>query len=128
MVALQEVIASNKRIGSTFSQGLVAIFVGGTSGVGENTVKAFAKYTLKPTVYIIGRSREAADRILKECEQLNPDGKFEFIESDVSLLKNIDEVCRQIKTKEAAINILFQSQASMAFTKSNSSPCRFLTS
>jgi NAD(P)-dependent dehydrogenase (short-subunit alcohol dehydrogenase family) len=117
MVALNEVIASNKRIASTFPNGLIAVFVGGTSGVGEFTVKAFAKHTTKPRVYIVGRSQEAAARIITECKQLNPAGTFEFIESDISLLKNVDDVCRQIRGKETAINLLFQSQGTMGFKK-----------
>jgi NAD(P)-dependent dehydrogenase (short-subunit alcohol dehydrogenase family) len=120
MVELSKVIASNERIATTFLDGLVTVFVGGTSGVGEYTVKAFAKYASNPRAYIIGRSQEAADRIIKECKQLNPGGKFEFIEADVSLLKNVDDVCRQIKEKEKAINILFESQGTMTFKKSMS--------
>lgn len=118
MVALPQVLASNEHIASTFPHELVAVFVGGTSGVGEYTVKAFAKYAPKPRAYIIGRSQEAADRIIKECEQLNPNGKFEFMKADVSLLKTVDDVCRQIKSKETTINILFETQGSMAFDKS----------
>lgn len=122
MVSLPEVIASNERIASTLPEGLVAVFVGGTSGVGEYTLKAFAKYAVKPRVYTVGRSQEAADRIFEECKQLNPGGKFEFIKADVSILKNIDLVCREIKSKETKINILFESQGSMAF---KSSMCSF---
>ncbi|KAJ4292420.1 hypothetical protein N0V90_009082 [Kalmusia sp. IMI 367209] len=120
MVALSEVIASNKRIAATFPDNLVAIFVGGTSGIGEYTVKAFARYFSKPRAYIVGRSKEAADRIIKECQQLNGEGKFEFIQADISLLHTIDDVCRQIKSKETSINILFESQGSMGFTKTTS--------
>lgn len=118
MVALSDVTASNERIATTFPDGLVAVFVGGTSGVGEYTVKAFAKCTPNPRAYIVGRSHEAADRIIEECKQLSPSGKFEFIKADVSLLKNVDDVCRQIKEKETGINILFESQGTMAFKKS----------
>jgi NADP-dependent 3-hydroxy acid dehydrogenase YdfG len=113
-VSFENIVESNKRIPS----GLVAVFVGGTSGAGEYTVKALAKYAPKPRVYIVGRSQNAADKIIDECTQLSPDGQFEFIQSDISLLKNVDKVCLQIKRKEAAINILFQSQGTMAFTKS----------
>jgi NADP-dependent 3-hydroxy acid dehydrogenase YdfG len=120
MFPLSEVIASNKRIAATFSDELVAVFVGGTSGVGEYTLKAFARYATKLRLYIVGRSQESADRIIRECKQLNPDGKFEFIKADVSLMKSVDDVCRQIKSKETAINILFESQGSMAYTASTS--------
>ena len=90
----------------------------GTSGVGEYTLKKFARSVPRPRVYIVGRSQEAADRIVLECEQINPGGRFEFIKGDVSILKNVDDVCGQIKKKEPAINILFQSQGTMAFKSS----------
>lgn len=115
MVALSEVIESNERISTALPDGLVAVFVGGTSGIGEYTVKALAKYARQPRIYIVGRSQEAGDRIIGECRQLSPGGKYEFIKADVSLLKSVDDVCRQIKEKETAINLLFESQGSMAF-------------
>ncbi|KAI1423752.1 putative short-chain dehydrogenases/reductase [Xylaria sp. FL1777] len=115
MVNLSDVIASNERIPSALPSGLVAVFVGGTSGVGEYTLKAFVRYARAPKIIVVGRSQEAADRILNECRQLQPDGHFEFIRADVSLLKNVDDVCRQIKEKVSVINVLFESQGSMAF-------------
>ncbi|KAI8944846.1 putative short-chain dehydrogenases/reductase [Xylaria longipes] len=120
MVALSDCIASNERIPSTLPPGLVAVFVGGTSGVGEYTLKAFTKYAPAPKVIIVGRSQEAADRIMNECRQLSPNGHFEFIRADVSLLKNVDDVCRRIKQKLSVINLLFQSQGSMAFQSETS--------
>jgi NADP-dependent 3-hydroxy acid dehydrogenase YdfG len=129
MVLLSEVIASNKRIPSTFPNGLVAVFVGGTSGVGEYTLKALAQYAgkIKLRVYIVGRSQEAASRIIEECEQLNSGGEYNFIAADVSLINSVDKVCRQIKNKETAINILFETQGSMAFNASQFDPdsCHF---
>ncbi|KAF7596884.1 hypothetical protein BBP40_011929 [Aspergillus hancockii] len=68
----------------------VAVFVGGTSGIGEATAKQFAKTIESPTIYIIGRNRSAAARILQRLQSLNPRGTFEFIQSDVSLLREVD--------------------------------------
>ncbi|KAK6380099.1 hypothetical protein LTS17_005287 [Exophiala oligosperma] len=116
MVDLNEVIESNKHIAASFPTGLVAVFVGGTSGVGEYTVKKFASRVTNSRVYIVGRSQEAAERILDECGKLGPSSKYEFIKADVSLMKVVDQVCTQIKSKESAVNILFQTQGSMAFT------------
>ena len=120
MVTINQARSSNVRIAETFPNGLVAVFVGGTSGVGEYTLKALAKYAHNVTlrVYIVGRSQEAANRIVKECQQIQASGKFEFLKADVSLLNTVDDVCRQIKSKETAINILFESQGAMAFSKS----------
>jgi len=107
MVLLTEVQASNSRIASTLIPGLVAVFVGGTSGVGETTLKQFAKHAVKPRVYFVGRSQEAGDRIKAECQKLNPEGEFIFIKEEISLLKNVDEVCEVIKSKEKSVNLLF---------------------
>ncbi len=62
MVALNIVEESNARIKHVPSE-LVAVFVGATNGVGETTVRQFAKYATRPRAYIIGRSKEAGNRI-----------------------------------------------------------------
>lgn len=118
MVTLPQAITSNKRIAATLPEDVVAVFVGGTSGVGEYTVKAFAKYVSRPRVYIIGRSQEAAEGIIRNCQGLNPSGTFEFLQADISLLAAVDDVCRTIKSKEKYINLLFQTQGTMGFSKS----------
>lgn len=120
MSALQHAQLSNQRIASSLPEGLVAVFIGGTSGVGEYTVKALARYAVKPRVYLVGRSNEAADRIITECQKSNPGGHFEFLKADLSALKNVDEVSLLLREKESAINVLFQSQGSMGFDASKS--------
>lgn len=114
MVSLQEVLSSNSRISSDLPKGLVAIFVGATSGIGKYTLQCFAKRASSPRVYIIGRSQSAAERIVNECKSLNPDGTFEFIRADVGLLQEVDDVCRRIREKEEFINILFMTQGSLS--------------
>lgn len=109
MVSLSDVYSSNSLISSTFPSGLVAVFVGATSGIGEITLKKFAKYTHQPRAYFIGRSQDAADRIVAQCKVLNPAGEYIFIKADVSLIRIIDEVCKEIKAKEKGLNILFLS-------------------
>lgn len=107
MVALETVRASNQQIASTLPSGLVAVFVGATNGVGEATVRQFAKYASAPRVYLIGRSVEAGARIVNECKALNPQGTFTFISKDTSLIRNVDEICDEIKQKEKSVNLLF---------------------
>ncbi|KAH7321817.1 hypothetical protein BKA65DRAFT_568669 [Rhexocercosporidium sp. MPI-PUGE-AT-0058] len=109
MVSLTDVLASNSQISTALPPGLVAVFVGGTSGIGEITLKKFAKYSRRPRAYIVGRSQDAAERIIAECRILNPEGQYIFIKADVSLMKNVDEVCETIKAKEKFINLLFLS-------------------
>ncbi|KAF2000179.1 hypothetical protein P154DRAFT_522688 [Amniculicola lignicola CBS 123094] len=109
MVAAAVIRASNSRLPSH----LVAVFVGATSGIGEYNLKAFAKHCPSPRAYFIGRSQPAATRILSELKVLNPAGEYTFIQGDISLLKKVDEVCEEIKSKEKSINILVLSQGTL---------------
>ena len=113
MVSLSTVHASNNRIASTLPASLVAVFVGATSGIGEYTVKQFARKVSSPRVYLVGRSQEAGRRIVAECQALNPEGTFSFVRADVGLLRGVDDVCRVIKEKESVLNILFMTQGSL---------------
>ncbi|KAK5004376.1 hypothetical protein LTR28_009002 [Elasticomyces elasticus] len=100
MVSLTDVQASNSRIATALPPRLVAVFVGATSGIGEATLKQFAKHTYRPRVYFVGRSQEAGEHITAECEALNSEGEFVFVKADTSLIRNMDEVCRDIRNKE----------------------------
>ena len=113
MVSLTDVQSSNSRIASVLPPGLVAVYVGATSGVGEVSLKQFAKQVRQPRVYFVGRSQEAGDRIAAECKTLNAEGEYIFIKADVSLIRTVDEVCRDIKKKEKAINLLYLSPGSL---------------
>lgn len=114
MVRLNLIQASNASISSiTFP--LVAVFVGATSGIGEATLKQFARYAVKPRVYFVGRSQEAADRIIVECKIVNKNGEYNFIKADTSLIKEVDAVCQEIQEKEDEINLLFLSVGALKF-------------
>ena len=113
MVSLAAVQASNACIPTSLPLGLVAVFVGGTNGIGEYTLKEFARLASKPRIYNIGRSQEASDRIAVEVKKLNADAQYTFIKADVSLIRSVDAVCEQIKGKEKTINILFLSAGTL---------------
>lgn len=122
MVALDTIRASNNRIKTSLPAGLVAVFVGATNGVGETTVKEFAKHATAPSVYIIGRSQEAGDRIAAECRESNPEGTFNFVQTDASLMRNVDAVSAEITRKETAINLLFLTIGTLERGTSTDSP------
>jgi NADP-dependent 3-hydroxy acid dehydrogenase YdfG len=107
MVSIGQIRSSNARIAEYLPAGLVAVFAGGTSGIGESTMKQFARHAVQPRIYFIGRSDNAAARISAELTAINPAGKYRFIRADLSLLHNVDDVCREIKTKESYVNLLF---------------------
>jgi NAD(P)-dependent dehydrogenase (short-subunit alcohol dehydrogenase family) len=114
MVKLTDVRSSNTAFKS-HSAGFVAIFVGGTSGIGETTVKALAANGIKCTAYVVGRNDAAAAAIIKECEALSPESTFTFIKKDVSILRNVDDVVEEIKSKEQKVDLLFMTQGYLTF-------------
>ncbi|KAF7561735.1 hypothetical protein G7046_g2394 [Stylonectria norvegica] len=107
MVALEDIRSSNSLIGTALRAGLVAVFAGATSGIGETSLKEFAKTSSRPRIYFIGRSNESGSRILKELQELNPGGEDIYKSVDVSQLCSVDSACHEIKDEETAINLLF---------------------
>lgn len=120
MVTIKDVRISNANFkDSNKADGQVAVFIGGTSGIGMGTLKQFAKQANSPKIYIAGRSKSAATPLLKELESLNPTGTYIFQETEISLLKNADEVCEEIKTKEEKVDLLFMSPAYITLGERN---------
>lgn len=113
MVSLKAIRASNERVASELPAGLVAVFFGATSGIGETTLKHFAKLVRQPRIYFVGRREDLGNRIKTELKILNPDGEYHYMKCDASLLKNVDQLCRDIKSKESAINLLFVTVGTM---------------
>ncbi|KAL1841096.1 hypothetical protein VTJ49DRAFT_7427 [Mycothermus thermophilus] len=107
MVTLEEVRASNAQVSESLSPGLVTVFVGGTRGVGESTMKGFARHVAQPRIYFVGRSERAAARVTADLAAINPRAECHFIRVDVSLLRNVDKVCWDIKRRERFVNLLF---------------------
>ena len=61
-----------------------------------------AKLTQNPT-----RRKEEADRIISELKLLNPEGSATFIQKDITLIRSVDQVCADLRTREPLINALF---------------------
>jgi len=126
MVQLPTVHAHNAAIFQ--SRPIVAVFAGATSGLGEATLRALAAAHGTNgkglRVYILGRKREAFQRIVSDCSRLCPTGQFIFIQSpDLSLLGNVDKACAEItkaeqenaKGEQARIDLLCMSQGDFNF-------------
>lgn len=84
---------------------IVALFVGGSSGIGRSTLRQLAMNADAPKVYIVGRNETSAAPLLKELSQINPRGSFNFVEADVSLMSNVDKACETVKKHEKALNL-----------------------
>ncbi|KMU78676.1 hypothetical protein DIZ76_016464 [Coccidioides immitis] len=112
MVNLQAIQAHNAALKS-LAPGLVAVFVGGTSGISLSTALAFARHTLSPKIYLIGRNQSAADTAIASMKSINSSAQPTFLQTDISLLKNVDSVCAEIAAKEKKLNLLFMTPGYM---------------
>lgn len=65
------------------------------------------------------RSQEKAEKLCNELEDLNPGSKAIFINKDISVLKNVDDVCLELQHREKKINILFLSAGYMSLSGRN---------
>ena len=112
---LSQVQSANQKAKDELPPGLVAVFAGATAGIGALALKGFAKSTVKPRVYFIGRSEEGAAQLKAELNEINEGGEYTFVKADMSSLKKTDKVCREIMAKEQHINVLFMSQETLRF-------------
>lgn len=105
---------------------LVAVFPGGTSGIGEFTVRALARHAAKgqgARIYIVGRNQKAADTIAADYAS-SKNVQFRFVKADdLSLIKDVDRCCEEItrlETEESKeepphIDLLVMSHADLYF-------------
>ncbi|PVF95841.1 NAD(P)-binding protein [Serendipita vermifera] len=93
-----------------------AVFIGGTSGLGQSMAEIFAEKTGgKANIIIVGRDKAAADRIIARfpspsTSSADPNSrvvvKHEFLYCDATLMKNVHEAVQQITSKIDKINYL----------------------
>ncbi|RJE19551.1 hypothetical protein PHISCL_08106, partial [Aspergillus sclerotialis] len=121
MATLSQVHVSNAQIPTTLPPNLVAVFVGATSGIGEAALKEFIRNARSPKCYLVGRSEQAANRIIDECNALNPDASVVFMRADMSLVKEADRLSERIISVESVVDVLFLSAGTVIFDRSETS-------
>ncbi|KAK7419214.1 hypothetical protein QQZ08_010926 [Neonectria magnoliae] len=116
MVTLQTIQQSNASV-ATLPPGLVALFIGATSGIGQSTLQHFAQHASSPRIYTVARPQTATshEKFLASLRQSNPSSSYSLITADHTLVSDIDKVVAAIKEKETKLDILFMSTASFAF-------------
>ncbi|KIK00448.1 hypothetical protein K443DRAFT_7651 [Laccaria amethystina LaAM-08-1] len=89
----------------------VALFVGGTSGVGQAMAEALGRYTKgNATIIIAGRNRAAADPIIAKLPKpTTPGVSHEFVECDATLMRNVRATTKEILARHPKINFLVMS-------------------
>lgn len=108
MVNLSSIRQSNSQIDAS-SAPRIAVFVGGTAGIGKITLEAVAKLGTVCTIYVIGRkeSEQSLKPFLDELHKANPNSRLIWVEGQVSLLSEVKRICNYIKKVETKIDLLF---------------------
>ncbi|KAJ9142495.1 Dehydrogenase/reductase SDR family member 12 [Pleurostoma richardsiae] len=116
MVSPETIQQSNARV-AALPRGLVALFIGASSGIGQAVLERFAQYAPAPRIYTVARAPTVAshEALLASLRQSHPSGTYNLIEADVSLVSEIDKVVRAITQTEIHLDILFLSAGFMAF-------------
>ncbi|KAJ7339968.1 NAD(P)-binding protein [Mycena albidolilacea] len=86
----------------------VVIFVGGTSGIGQGMAEAFARHTKgNAHIVIVGRNRAAASAIIASFPKPTVRGvTHEFVECDISLMKNVQRTAGELRARFPKVNFL----------------------
>ncbi|KAK3395241.1 hypothetical protein B0H63DRAFT_462894 [Podospora didyma] len=108
MVSHTEIQASNALINDATAP-RTAVFVGGTAGIGQLTIRALVATDASVRIFIIGRksAEERMNVFIQELRTTNPKAEIIWIEAEVSLLAETKRVCAVIKGKEAHVDLLF---------------------
>jgi NAD(P)-dependent dehydrogenase (short-subunit alcohol dehydrogenase family) len=108
MVSYKEIQASNALINDATAP-RVAVFVGGTSGIGKFTVRALVATGASVRIYLVGRksSEERMHTFIQELLAINPKAEVIWTEGEVALLAETKRVCEAIKSKESRVDLLF---------------------
>ncbi|UNI22195.1 hypothetical protein JDV02_008106 [Purpureocillium takamizusanense] len=108
MVSFKDIQASNALINDATAP-RVAVFVGGTSGIGKLTIKSLVATGASTRIYLIGRrsAEERARLFIQELQTVNPKAKVIWTEGEVSLLAEAKRICNMIKSQESHVDLLF---------------------
>jgi hypothetical protein len=88
----------------------VAVVVGATSGIGRGVVESIARHTNGSAhIVLVGRNKDAADEIIAGLPQPVDGGKYEFVPCDVSSMKQVGAVTRDLASRLDKINYLAMS-------------------
>lgn len=108
MVLYSEIQASNALINDSTAP-KVAIFIGGTSGIGKLTLKALVSTGASLRIYLIGRKATAQQTqpVIQELNAINPKAEIIWTQGEVSLLAETRRICEHVKSVESQVDLVF---------------------
>ncbi|KAI9899673.1 hypothetical protein N3K66_006134 [Trichothecium roseum] len=108
MVTYKDIQNSNAQL-SDATAPRVAVFVGGTSGIGKYTIRALAATGASVRIYLVGRksSSERTRAFIQELNAINPKAEVVWTEGEISLLAETRRVCEVIRSRESSVDLLF---------------------
>lgn len=108
MVSNTEIQASNALINNTTAP-RIAVFIGGTSGIGKLTLKALVHTGASLRIYLVGRkaSFEQTHSFIQDLHAVNPNAEIIWTEGEVSLLSETRRICEHIKSAESRVDLIF---------------------
>jgi NAD(P)-dependent dehydrogenase (short-subunit alcohol dehydrogenase family) len=103
-------------VGSPPSYAPVAIFVGGTSGIGQVMAEAFARYTKgNAHIVIVGRNRAFAESIIENLPKPTvPNVTHEFVQCEATLMRNVHATTTELLSRVPKINFLIMSPGALS--------------
>ncbi|KAI0340821.1 NAD-P-binding protein [Trametopsis cervina] len=120
MTSLPQIRSSNIATSSALPYTPVAVFVGGTAGVGAAMARAFAQHRNGDAhIVLVGRNRAAAQEVLASFPK---ETRGEFVECDVALMKNVRETAGELGRRLERLNFLVLSPGIMTLRGRNETP------
>ncbi len=93
---------------------------GATAGIGEGIAIRLAKGGANVT--IVGRSVDAGTKIVEGLKTINPQGRFEFVQSDLSLLQNCRKLCTDYVNSHDRLDFVIFTQTKPSFNGKTPTP------
>lgn len=116
MSALADVRASNAAALASLSFLPIALFIGGTSGIGRAAAQAFARYTNgKAHIVIIGRNAGAAAATISSFPPSPAGATHEFVECDASLMANVRDTAAALRARLPRVHFVVLSAGYAGF-------------
>jgi NAD(P)-dependent dehydrogenase (short-subunit alcohol dehydrogenase family) len=96
----------------------VALWIGGTSGIGQASLQHFVKSTRSPRIYSVARPQTVSSHqpLLSSLRETNPSGTYTLITADVSLVSEVAKIANFVKAKETRLDLLFMSAGFQNYT------------